>query len=69
MSHSTKPQFRILEHENSAPCIVLDPLDGDQEQTFKRAIRFQLKADASLDEAKAILGFLQDNLVAVSEQD
>lgn len=69
MSQSIKPQFRILEHENSAPCIVLDPLDGDQEQTFKRAIRFQLKEDASLDEARAILRYLQDNLVAVSEHD
>ena len=58
-----------MEHESTGPCIVLDPLDGDQEQTFKRAIRFGLKPGTSVDEATEIIRYLTDKLISVSEFD
>ena len=69
MLHPAQPHFRIMEHENTEPCIVLEPLDGDQEQTFKRAIRFGLKPGTSVNDANLIIGYLRDHLVSVSEFD
>jgi hypothetical protein len=67
MTQQSQPHFRVAEYENSEPCIVLEPLDGDQEQTFRRAISFNLRPGASLREATAIVDYLRENLVGVSE--
>jgi hypothetical protein len=67
MTQQSQPHRRVAEHENSEPCIVLEPLDGDQEQTFGRAISFNLRPGTSLREATAIVDYLRENLVGVSE--
>ena len=67
MTQPVAPHFRVLVQENGRARILLEPIDDNTEQAFKRTIVFGLREDATAAEAESIAAFLRDNLMTVSE--
>ena len=67
MTQPVTPRFHVLVHSNGRVKILLEPIDDNTEQTFKRTIVFDLKEETTTVQAAAIVDYLSDNLIGVSE--
>ena len=67
MSQPVAPHFRVLALKNGRARILLEPIDDNTEQAFKRTIVFDLKRHTTAAQAEVIANYLRENLIGVSE--